>query len=77
MATPKLRDLDSYVKTSGAPCTTCVSEHRTFIEQADAAGYDTAAITRYLNEQFDAGLVASSIRRHFRERHNEAKSKKT
>lgn len=70
MATPKLRDLDSYVKTSGAPCTTCASEHRTFIEQASKAGYDIAAVARYLNEQFDAGLVASAIRRHFREGHD-------
>lgn len=75
MATPKLRDLDSYVKRAGRQCTICTSEHRTFIERAHNAGYDSNATARYLNEQFDAGITSQAIRRHFAARHNEAKKR--
>lgn len=75
MAAPKLRDLDSYVRKNGQACGTCASEHRAFIEQAKDAGYNISAVVRYLNEQFDTGLLATAVRRHFRERHHEQKAK--
>jgi hypothetical protein len=77
MATPKLRDLDSYVQPNGLQCGTCLSEYRSFMEQAYEANYRVAAISRYLNDQFDAGLSVNAVRRHFREGHHEAKSKRT
>jgi hypothetical protein len=71
MATPKLRDLDSYIRTGGRKCATCESEHRAFIEKAHASGYGLSTILAYLNKQFDAGLKSNTIYRHFRERHHE------
>jgi hypothetical protein len=74
MATPKLRDLDSYVKPAGRICGTCASEHRAFIDQAYEAGYNATAITRYLNDRFNAGLIAPAVRWHFREGHHGKKA---
>lgn len=75
MAIPKLGDLEGYVKKGGRSCSTCTSEHRTFIEQAYAQNYGFPTIVRYLNDQFDAGMAAHSVRRHFYERHHETKAK--
>ena len=75
MATPKLKDLDSYAQLSGPRCMTCVSEHRTFIEQAYNADYMLSVVVRYLNDQFSAGLTVNPVRRHFREGHHEQTAK--
>lgn len=75
MTTPKLRDLQGYVKKSGRVCGTCVSEHRTFMEQAYTQDYNLSTIVHYLNDQFNAGLSPNGVRRHFRERHYEQKAK--
>jgi hypothetical protein len=78
MATPKLKDLESYVRKSGRLCGVCISEHRTFMEQAFAQDYGLSTIVRYLNDQFNAGLSPNGVRRHFRERHHEqAKTKRS
>jgi len=76
MATPKLRDLGSYVRRSGRQCSTCTSEHRDFIEQAYDKGYVLSAVISYLNDQFDASLNVIRVRWHFREGHHETKSKR-